>query len=547
MSKSGSPFTRRDFVAALAAAGLASPTLATGAPGRPADRKPAFLHGVASGDPLQDRVILWTRVTPARLEGSVAVKWRIAIDRELKRPVAAGATVTDIRRDFTVKVDATGLDPGRTYYYAFWTEGVRSPLGRTRTLPVGAAGALRFAFVSCSNFPYGFFNAYRRIAERHDLDFVLHLGDYLYEYPLGGYSNPALAGLRDVVPANEIISLTDYRLRHALYRTDADLQELHRQHPMICVWDDHESANDAWRDGAENHNPEQGEGEWNVRRAAAARAYDEYMPIRTSRMGREVIYRRFEVGTLADLVMLDTRLHGRDLQAAFKGSPVLPTNDPTIVDPNRTLLGFDQEEWLYAELSRSKSRGARWRFLGQQVMMAQLAFPGTNGATTLNPDQWDGYGPARNRLYRHLADNYIDNNVVLTGDIHSGWCNDLAFNPWDPPSYDPATGKGVLGVEFVSPAVSSPGPVPDPAEAVGTAGALRATSPHMKYVDLYRRGYGLIDVDAERVQGEIWHVATVDAPNGSQSYSAGFVTLAGANGLQPAAGPSPARSAADPA
>jgi alkaline phosphatase D len=540
-------FTRRDFVSALVAAGLASPALAYGVTGRPAGREPAFLHGVASGDPLQDRVILWTRVTPARLDGAVAVQWRIAGDRRLRNPIAAGTAVTGPQRDYTVKVDASGLEPGRTYYYGFRCEGVDSPLGRTRTLPAGAADALRFASVSCSNYPYGYFNAYRRIAERHDLDFVLHLGDYIYEYPLGGYANPALAGLRDVAPTHEIVTLADYRLRHALYKTEADLQELHRQHPMICVWDDHESANDAWRDGAENHNPELGEGEWSVRRAAAVRAYHEYLPIRMSPNGREQIYREFQFGDLADLVMLDTRLHGRDLQAAFKGAPVLPVNDPVIADPNRSLLGFDQEEWLYAALSGSRSRGARWRFIGQQVMMAQLAAPGTNGATTLNPDQWDGYAPSRQRLFRHLADNYIDNTVVLTGDIHSGWCNDLAFNPWDPSDYDPTTGKGVVGVEFVSPAISSPGPIPNPAEAIPTAGALRATSPHMKYVDLYQRGYVLIDADRERVQGEIWHVPTIDMLSTGESYSAGFVNLAGANGLQAASGPSLSRHDADPA
>ena len=541
-------FSRRDFLAALAATGLAAPALASAVPGRAGARKPAFLHGVASGDPLSDRVILWTRVSPVRLDGAVAVQWRIAQDRGLRNPVAAGAVVTDVRRDFTVKIDAQGLEPGRSYYYGFRCEGVDSPLGRTRTLPGVGATSLRFASVSCSNYPFGYFNAYRRIAERADLDFVLHLGDYLYEYPLGTYANPALAGLRDVVPVNEIVTLLDYRQRHALYRTDPDLQELHRQHPMICVWDDHESANDAWRDGAENHNPELGEGEWSVRRAAAARAYDEYLPIRTSPLGVERIYRRFEIGDFADLVMLDSRLNGRDLQAAFKGDvQVLPINDPTIADPNRTLLGFDQEAWLNAELSRSKSRGARWRFIGQQVMMAQLALPGTNGTTTLNPDQWDGYAPARARLFRHLADNYIDNTVVLTGDIHSGWCNDLAFNPWDPAGYDPATGRGALGVEFVSPAVSSPGPVPDPAEATGTAAALRATSPHMKYIDLFRRGYVLVDADRDRVQGEIWHVPTVDARADGQAYSAGFVSLAGDNGLKPADGPSPPRPAADPA
>jgi alkaline phosphatase D len=538
---------RRDFVAALLAASAASPALAAGVTGRPAGREPAFLHGVASGDPLHDRVILWTRVTPARLQGSVAVQWRIAKDRNLRRPVAAGAAVTDPRRDYTVKVDVGGLDPGHTYYYGFRCEGVDSPVGRTRTLPQGAAAALRFAFVSCSNYPYGYFNAYRRIAERADLDFVLHLGDYLYEYALGEYADPLLAGRRDVQPTTELLALADYRLRHALYKTDADLQELHRQHPMICVWDDHESANDAWRDGAENHNPEQGEGEWSVRRAVATRAYDEYMPIRTSPAGPQRIYRSFAVGSLADLIMLDTRLVGRDQQAAFKGGvPSLPMNDPTIQDPGRTLLGFEQEAWLNAELSRSKARGATWRFLGQQVMMAQLSEPGQFGANTLNPDQWDGYDPARRRLFAHLAGNGIDNNVVLTGDIHSSWCNDLTTNPWDPAYF--AGRQGILGVEFVAPAITSPGPpVPPGLPPEVLAGLLVQASPHMKYVDLRRRGYGLIDADHERVQGEIWHVDRVDLPSAVESFAKGFVNPAGANGLQPATGPTRARAAPDPA
>jgi len=538
---------RRDFVAALLAAGAASPALAAGVTGRPAGRAPAFRHGVASGDPLHDRVILWTRVTPARLQGSVAVQWRIAKDRNLRRPVAAGAAVTDSRRDYTVKVDAGGLDPGHTYYYGFRCEGVDSPVGRTRTLPQGAASALRFAFVSCANYPYGYFNAYRRIAERADLDFVLHLGDYLYEYPLGEYADPLLAGRRDVQPTTELLALADYRLRHALYKTDADLQELHRQHPMICVWDDHESANDAWRDGAENHNPEQGEGEWSVRRAVATRAYDEYMPIRTSPAGPQRIYRSFAVGSLADLIMLDTRLVGRDQQAAFKGGvPSLPMDDPTIQDPRRTLLGFEQEAWLNTELSRSKARGATWRFLGQQVMMAQLSEPGQFGANTLNPDQWDGYDPARRRLFAHLASRGIDNNVVLTGDIHSSWCNDLTTNPWDPAYF--AARQGILGVEFVAPAITSPGPpVPPGLPPEVLAGLLVQASPHMKYVDLRQRGYALIDADHERVQGEIWHVDRVDMPSPVESFAKGFVSLAGANGLQPATGPTRARAAPEPA
>jgi alkaline phosphatase D len=505
-----------------------------------------FLQGVASGDPLQDRVILWTRVTPADINQVIEGRWVMAVDPSFKRIRAAGRFVTDITRDFTVKIDADGLEPGCSYYYRFEARGARSPIGRTRTLPIRRVDALRLAFVSCSNYPFGYFNTYARIAARHDLDLVLHLGDYIYEYKQGEYADQALVGLRKVVPANEIITLTDYRQRHALYKSDADLQEAHRQHPFICVWDDHESANDSSKDGAQNHNPEQGEGEWSVRKRAAIRAYNEYMPIRSRSLNDGRIFRRFRIGDLADLLMLDTRLFGRDFQAAFKtGILNLPVTDPVVADPNRTLLGFDQEQWLTENLYRSKARGATWRLLGQQVMMAQLSI--TQGETIINPDQWDGYAPARARLFKTLTDNNINNNVVMTGDLHSSWCNDLTANPWDSAAYNPTTGAGVLGAEFVCPAVSSPGPVPIPIIADILADQVKAVSPHMKYVNLFYRGYGVLDITRERVQGEMYHVARVDVPNNEEFLAAAYVSEAGNNVLQPVNVASATRQAADPA
>lgn len=527
-----SAFNRRAFIAALTAAGMAPTTFAHSGHDRGGRDEIRFAQGVASGDPLHDRVILWTRVTPRRAWDEVDGKWEVATDSKMRRVVSRGRFRTDVSRDFTVKIDADNLRPGRTYYYQFETQGMRSPVGRTRTLPVGRIEAARFAFVSCSNYPYGYFNAYRRVAERGDLDFVLHLGDYLYEYPLGGYANPVLTGIRDVVPANEIVTLADYRQRHALYKSDPDLQEAHRQHPFICVWDDHEATNDAWRDGAENHNPEEGEGDWQVRRRQAIRAYNEYMPVRSSSVFDDRIYRRFRIGDLADLIMLDTRLHGRDLQAAFKtGQADLPVDDPVISDASRTLLGWDQEQWLERQLWSSKQRGAAWRVLGQQVMMAQLS--STFGQTIINPDQWDGYRPARERLLRHLLDNEIANNVVLTGDIHSSWCSDLTLNPWDT-AYDPTTGAGVVGTEFVTPAVTSPGPIPDAATAAVVAGQLRSVSPHMKYIDLFRRGYGVLDITAERSQCEIYHVATIDAKDVGEQLAGVFVSERDNNVVRPA-------------
>ncbi len=535
--------SRRKFLAAAAA--LAAASSAT--PAHQSQRSPSFEHGVASGDPLQDRVILWTRLTTQRWYDDIEVKWQVALDPKMRRIVAAGRSNANIWRDFTVKVDVDGLDAGHTYYYQFSARGERSPIGRTRTLPRGQVDAARLAVVSCSNLPAGLFNVYALVAQRADLDAVLHLGDYIYEYANGTFGDGALLG-RAPVPDKEIVTLMDYRQRHAQYKRDPDLQAAHRQHPFICVWDDHEITNDAWKDGAQNHNPELGEGEYSVRKRAGIRAYFEWMPIREwAHRPHERIFRQFRFGQLADLLMLDTRHYGRDQQSAAKPlSPTagFPANDPVTNDPSRTLLGFDQEAWLQERLSSSQSRGATWKLLGQQIMMAQLSPSG--GQTLFNLDQWDGYRPARQRLFDGIRDNGVSNLVVLTGDIHTSWANELTADPWDPGTYNPATGLGVAGVEFVTPAVSSPG-ILNPVEAAQTAAFVRSVSPHMKYAELNKRGYVLLDIDQDRVQGEFWHVATVDSPSREETLAAAFVNAAGANRLQPVAAATAARSAADPA
>jgi alkaline phosphatase D len=539
-------FSRREFLAALSAMGLMPSSFVLARDGAITSTAEVFSHGVASGDPLHDRVILWTKLTPRSFERTVEVKWYVSAEPQFKKLVRSGNLTTDVTRDFTVKLDAMGLEPGRTYYYRFEALGARSPIGRTKTLPVGNVANLRFAFVSCSNYPYGYFNAYARIAARHDLDFVLHLGDYIYEYELNYYSNPLLTGKRDAVPANEIISLTDYRLRHAQYKSDSDLQEVHRQHPFICIWDDHEFANNSYVDGAENHNPDKGEGDWQVRKRNAVRAYQEYLPIRSRSLDDDKIYRSFKFGNLADLIMLDTRIHGRDKQIEPKvEGEAIPFDDPAIADPKRTLLGFDQERWLANELSNSKQHATPWRLLGQQIMMAQLST--TKGISLRNSDQWDGYAPARERLFKHLVDHRIDNNIVMSGDIHSSWCNDLTSKPWDTNAYDPATGKGTVAVEFVTPAVSSPGPVTDPVDAVNREKFIPSISPHIKYLDFTQRGYSLLDVTRERVQGEVWHVPTVDTRVAGERLAAAFVSESKRNGLQRVSNATSERSAADPA
>ena len=533
--------SRRGFVVAASMAGLGAATRAfphNNGGGGPRNSL-EFLHGVASGDPLHDRVILWTRVTPKRNDDSVLVRWSIARDPRMKREECGGRVWTDASRDFTVKVDADRLDPNRTYYYQFEVQGAKSPIGRTKTLPLFHARSLRFAFASCSNYPYGYFQVYRRIAERADLDFVLHPGDYIYEYGNGQYGDGAAIG-RLVQPDHEILSLTDYRQRHATYKTDPDLQEAHRQHPFITVWDDHETANDSWHDGAENHNPLLGEGDWETRKRVAIKAYFEWMPIREFPWKpKSQIYRVFRYGNLAEIDMLDTRLYGRDKQAAS------PADTATLNDPTRQLLGVEQENWLFNRLYQSQSQGVQWRVLGQQVMMAQLST--SRGASVLNVDQWDGYAPARERLFQHIRDLNIDNVVVLTGDIHSSWGSDLSSNPYDPAQYDPATGRGSVGVELVCPGVTSPG-IEDPVAAAQQAAGLRFLSPHMKFIELNKRGYVVVDLNRDRMQSEWWHVPTIRERTNVQALAASLVTASGANHLVPATSTLAALSdAADPA
>ncbi len=536
--------SRREFLSAALATGTAAlPNAAFARKFAPfaddADRN-VFKHGVASGDPRKERVILWTRVSPLKpINSPIEVQWAIAWDPSFRHVVNRGRTETHAGRDFTVKVDADDLEPGTTYYYRFQVRGAKSPIGRTRTLPTGHVDRLRFAVASCSNYPFGYFNAYGLIADRADLDAVLHLGDYLYEYENGAFGDGTPFG-RLPVPAKEIVALEDYRQRHAIYRTDPDLQEVHRQNPFITVWDDHESANDAWKDGAENHDPLT-EGSWDARKRAAIRAYFEWMPIRERNDSEGGIYRRFRFGQLAELTMLDTRLIGRDKQAAS------PADVATINDPIRQLLGAPQEQWLFGRLSDSYRDGIRWRVIGQQIMMAQLSLD--FGRSIANPDQWDGYRPARDRLYSHLRNNRIDNVVVLTGDIHSSWGNDLTPNPFDG-SYNPGNGAGSLGVEFVTPGITSPFLFPDTpagaAQAAATAVQLKAISPHIKSAELFRRGYLLLDIDQHRAQGEWYYPQTIKQITAAQDTGEVFYSVAGSNYLIPASGPSvPRANAAD--
>ncbi|XYI00747.1 alkaline phosphatase D family protein [Sorangium sp. So ce1128] len=467
--------------------------------------KAVFQHGVASGDPLPDAVILWTRVTPVGGGGAgVEVTWQIALDVGFTDIVGSGSLTTSAERDYTVKVDADGLEAGTTYYYRFIALDGSSPVGRTRTAPSGGVDRLRFAVASCSSYAHGFFHGYRRIAARLDLDAVIHLGDYLYEYGSGEFG-----GAREYEPSHEIVTLADYRARYAQYRRDKDLQAAHQQHPFITVWDDHESANNAWKGGAENHT-EGVEGAWEARKATARRVYAEWMPIREEEDGK--IWRALRYGDLVDLLLLDTRSWGRDLQASEGDAEA-------IADPARTLLGQDQEAWLRAELAGST---AAWKLMGQQVMIGQIP-------QLLNADAWDGYPAARQRFFDMLTEEGVRDVVVLTGDIHSSWAIDLTPAPLDPDIYDPGTGEGALAVEIVTPGITSPFFTEEEAQ---TYEPVALSNPHIKYVNLWRRGYVVLDVTPERVQAAWFQYDAPERPEVDEVFAAAFATRRGESHLR---------------
>ncbi|MCB9548902.1 MAG: alkaline phosphatase D family protein [Myxococcales bacterium] len=501
--------------------GLARPEW-TGEPG-PAD---LFQHGVASGDPLPDAVVLWSRVTPAE-DGPVEVFWEVATAPDFLQRTAVGTAEASEARDYTVKIDATGLAAGTTYYYRFHAQGRVSPIGRTRTAPTGAVSGLRFAVVSCASLAHGYFHAYRHVAERADLDAVIHLGDYIYEYGSGQYGS-----VRPYEPAHEIITLEDYRVRYRQYRRDADLLALHQQHPIIPIWDDHETANNSWRDGAENHAPAT-EGAWADRKAAAIQAWYEWLPVRET--ADHHIFRKLSFGDLLDLIMLDTRIWGREEQLGGASAQMERFNE------ERTLLGQDQEAWLRDELAAST---ASWRVIGQQVMMGQLQVIGVprdeGGGTAVNLDQWDGYVASRDRFFQALADEGVEDVVVLTGDIHTSWAMDLAPDPYDADLYDGATGAGSVGVEFVTPGITSPGLA---ALVPGLLGVLQDANPHIKWADLSQRGYMTLDVDPARIQGDWFLLTGVDEEAYTEpAFAAAWITRAGENHLVEGDAPAPARA-----
>ena len=466
-----------------------------------------FYHGVASGDPLTDAVIIWTRITST--ENSETVEWEIAKDTSFANIINNGTFTTNADRDYTVKVDVTGLESNTHYYYRFKAaDGTYSMIGRTKTAPsADETDQLRFATVSCSSFQHGFFNVYDGITERNDIDAVIHLGDYIYEYGPGEYGDA-----RDHEPAHEIIELIDYRTRYAQYRLDPSLRNIHQQYPFIVMWDDHETADNSYKDGAENHTPG-AEGDWSDRLSVAAKAYMEWLPIRTPDVNDETkIYRKFTYGDIADVFVLDTRIIGRDEQIGF-----FDQLDPSILnDTSRHLLGTEQLAWLKDGLSNST---AKWKVLAQQVMVGPFKI----FDIVANTDQWDGYAAERANLFGFIEDNDIDNVVVLTGDIHTSWAMDL---PLGSENYVPSTGENSVAVEFVTTSVTSPG-IP-----IGfVADFIKNENKHMKHVNLTDHGFGILSLNNEKAQNDHYFAKTIESRNPEMRFGKGFYSMDGDNHL----------------
>ncbi|MFC9239502.1 alkaline phosphatase D family protein [Streptomyces decoyicus] len=538
--------SRRTAVTAVAATAALLPFAgaATAHAQEAAGQGSFFQHGVASGDPLPDGVLLWTRVTPteAATPGSgrgpaTKVSWQVASDKNFTSVVARGTLTTSSAADHTVKADVRGLHPATHYYYRFTVNGQHSPVGRTRTAPAHdtAAGNVRFGVVSCANWESGYFSPYRHLAARTELDAVLHVGDYLYEYKSGEYPEFKYV-VRPHTPAHELLTLTDYRMRHGVHKTDPDAMAMHAMHPVIAIWDDHEFADNAWKGGAVNHTADS-EGPWSARMAAAKQAYFEWMPVRPSIAG--TTYRRLRFGTLADLHLLDLR--------SFRDAQAKPGSGE-VDDPGRTITGRAQLDWLKSGLERSDTA---WRLVGTSVMISQVAFGAVPAkllgpladilgipkeGLAINTDQWDGYTDDRRELLGHLSDRGIDNTVFLTGDIHMAWANEVPLQAATYPA------DRAVATEFVVTSVTSDNVddflhvAPHTVSMAGVA-AIKAANRHVKWLDMDSHGYGVLDVTAERTQMDYFAISDKTDPQATSTLLRSYLTRSGSQQVERAEQP----------
>jgi len=470
------------------------------------EKSRAFPHGVASGDPLPDGVVIWTRIN-SKAE-VVDVEWELARDIAFENVLFSGKVITGPERDYTVKIDVSGLFPDQFYFYRFRGEGGESIIGRTRTAPGEGVEKMRLAIVSCANYEGGFFNAYGRIADRKDINAVVHLGDYIYEYGPGVYGDTTLG--RKHRPAKELVTLEDYRTRYAQYRMDRALREVHRQHPFIMTWDDHEIANNAHSTGAQNHQSDK-EGEYSERKSAAQQAYLEWMPLREQPNSQ--IYRSLKFGNLAELIMLDERLAGRS-------TPVKSINEPGYKDGTRSMLGEEQYQWFCNQL---EGCGAAWKIIGNQVLFSDLNLKEFTPNRPFNLDAWDGYPVEKKRVMNFFNKMGISNLIFVTGDTHASW----AFEVPKSMSKYRADKSGVVAVEFGTTSISSPNyderyPV-DTVRAIEKQFMGSGVNPHLKYVNLRDHGYLLLTLTPLAAKAEWWYVDTIKRPSKNEHLGKVFI------------------------
>ncbi|MCH9814698.1 MAG: alkaline phosphatase D family protein [Epsilonproteobacteria bacterium] len=558
-------FSRRSFikVSALSACSLFISTTFSGCGDDNDDDKNyisvRFDHGVASGDPLSDRVIIWTRATPQEEVGAqeqISIDFEVAKDSAFSDIVRSESVTTSKITDFTIKIDVQELESGTEYYYRFKSKESVSTIGKTKTLPVGEIATVKMALFTCANYTNGYFNAYSEAAKIEDLDVSVHVGDYIYEYGMfesdgqtPAYATENAVAINRVLPEDndqELLTLEDYRKRYALYHTDSGTQAIHQAAAMIVVWDDHEVANDTYKGGAENHN--ENEGDFEARTESALQAYFEWLPIRPIE-DKKKIYRTFDFGNLVSLHMLETRLFGRDKQLNYADyyTPEFDVGafQTDVLDTERTMLGSEQVTWLQQQLQTST---ATWQVLGQQVLMGKMNLPAeiltpvaqlesataeekavllTQINTSLaqlveikmkaaqnvalteieqarlamvlpyNLDAWDGYFAER-EVILGVAKALDKNLVVLAGDTHNAWASDLKDVNGD-----------VVGVEFATSSVTSPGleqylGLPDQASAMGFEGALQILVDDLHYVNSYDRGFMTVTFTPTQAISE-WH------------------------------------------
>ncbi|WP_167540128.1 alkaline phosphatase D family protein [Corynebacterium ciconiae] len=553
---------RRHFLALTSATGIAAvaPVRLAGA-SEPAPPEGYFQHSVASGDPLPDAVIIWTRLTPTveALPGSgvgpeAEVEWEVATDAEFSRIVTRGRAHTSAERDHTVTVDVTGLQPASTYFYRFAYAGQYSRTGRTRTAPAaGAMDPVRFAVCSCSNYEAGYFRGYRHIAERSDIEFVLHLGDYTYEYESGGYTGAYGTVVRPVQPPHRTRSVRDFRIRQGHYKKDPDLADLHARLPMICIWDDHEFSDNAYKDGQGGGAPEFGADYQRLRRNGM-QAYYEWMPVRTQQ-GRETIYRSFSYGGLFDLIVPDLRTF-RDAALVHFGDNKRDSDPLFWVhanDEERTMLGREQFEWFTDRLANST---ARWQVVGNEVMIAPMTLPAAidpqlrtflqqqvglpEDGVALNTDQWDGFMAERQRIVDTIVGAGGRNVLFLTGDIHSSWANDVPLHPQRYRDGD----RRVAATEFVTTSITAAGaydalsqkiPQHEVVKNMMRVGehALTAINPWFKRIDCSRHGYMAVEITPDYAHADWVLGDSVLEPDAPLWVEMSYRTYAGNPGAQP--------------